>query len=421
MGKHYAVIGIAVLVAVVLLGNSVSAQEGALPWDDPTSGFNPTTTSTTDPAAGPAANSPTEKIEAVINTSGGSKDNGQVVGTTGNSTQQGFVNDFLNNTADKIKNAGGGSGWVWTWEKKWKIGADGKPVDVLEDWQKGNVNGENLTSPSPTVPTFPKVPSTSTAKTPEPASPDGPAIAGPSIPAGPATSNPATPGDPNAVAKADPNAPPTQIFGTPSTDPNDATTPTPPPTSVNIAPPLLGPADVRLSIQNPISNDEETFGANVYPTQAAAPYQPVQARLQKAVPEDTRVRIGLELSNAIDPDDVTLVIIDNEGQHPPVPTAAYPNFRHMFRIPDDQRYCARVLYKHPLSTDPDAKEIIRVTIPVYRLGFEHHTIDAHQDRAKTSKFPGQPGHFQSGDTNTSMYQNGANVDLSDLYAPPGQN
>lgn len=400
-----------------------------MPWEDPNSGFDGST-------GGSSASKPgTDKIEKVVNTSGGSKNDGKITSTTGTGGQQGFVNDFLDKTGEKIKNAGGGSGWVWTWEKKWKVGPDGKPMEVKEDWQKGNigVKTEPVPSPAPAAPTTPgsSGPSTPTTTAGKPATPAGGTSAAkpaavtpgssptkPSTPTGkttPTTTAKATPGTPGAGKPATP--------GAPSAPTTPATPATP---GVDPAPPLLPPAEVRLVIQNPITFEEEPFSNNVYPTVKNPPMRAVRSRLQKAVPEDTRVRIGLELSEDINPQDVVLTITDSEGQQPPVSPDSYQNYRHMFRIPDDNRYFARVLYKHPQSTDPTPQEVIKVIIPVYKMGFDSRTIDANQGRAGSAseRQAGATGATAStysrgtGSTNASDYADSSQADLSDLYSDP---
>ena len=370
---------IVILGAVLTVGAVVHA-DSPLPWEDPNSGFEAT-------EGGKTADS--DKIEAVINTSGGQKEDGPVTGSEGSADQKAFVDGFLNEKADKIKAAGGGTGWVYTWKKKWKIGPDGKPYEVVEKWHKGNIGGEadpkaepgatpGTTPTTPATPGTPKSPDGSTTTTTTAATPPAPGTS----PAAPPASGPgASPKDKPVPPKAVADMPAGTVVPKGPSGPTNADAPDMP-TTVAIAPPLLAPAEIMLTVQNPLTHNEEAFGTNVFPNMATPTYRPRYSKLSKAVPEDTRVKIALQLGSGINPDDVTLMITDSNGEQPPVAKAYYEQYRHLFRIPDNDRYCARVLYKHPHDPDPDPKEVLRLIIPVHALDFRNRTIDAYQSRVE---------------------------------------
>ena len=329
------------MVAVFLLAaGSAPAQPASdkLPWEDPQSGFG-TTTGTWTTGGGA-----TSTIETTVETSGGSKDDGTTVSDQGTDQQKGFVDGFLKDTSDKIKGAGGGSGWVWTWQKKWKIGPDGKPYEVNEDWQRGSINAS-----------MPNVPVSSDGKTPT-TGPDGKPTTG-TTPTGPATT-----------------AKPTTGPGPTTT----ATVPDSPPEGFDMAPPDLPDADVRLVIQNPVTQQESGYPNNVFPTLASPPLTTLACK-NPPVPEDTRVKLSLEFDPAkVQREDLTLTVTDNEGPAL-VPSEEIGSYRHIFRVPDmTPTYTAVVTYKHPMTGE--TKEIIKVAIPVYPLDFKSRTVEHEQRR-----------------------------------------
>ncbi len=208
-----------------------------------------------------------------------------------------------------------------------------------------------------------------------------------------------------------------------------------------MAPPKLPPAEVQLVIQNPVDQREKGYPKNVFPDQRL-PVSPLVDKNQP-VPEDTRVKITLDFNkDKIREEDLTLIVTDNEGDTI-VPKDEMRAYRHIFRVPDMQRYTARVNYKHPLTGQDE--EIIRVTIPVYPLDFKNRSIDADQRRtsnddpnpgtyagsgatgspgssrsqgsAAASSFAGG-GYDSSSSSDGGVIGQGSRADLSDLYSDP---
>lgn len=440
-----------VLVVLLLLATGQSWAEtqpapGSLPWENPNSGFDK-------PSSGGTGTGGTDKIETVINTSGGSKDDGKTTSNTGTDKQQGFVNDFLNNASEKIKNSGGGSGWVWTWQKKWTIGPDGKPAEVKEDWQRGEIGTNAKSSPAPTPgpsagPSSPAPSSPSSSSSPgKPSTPASPKTTPSSSPAAPK----AAPGGAKAVSAPSKAAPPSSSpTGKPAAPTTKATAPAAAPAGVEVAPPKLPPAEVQLVIQDPVDQVEKAYPKNVFPKESL-PVTPLVDKNQP-VPEDTRVKITLDFDKSkIREEDLTLIVTDNEGPTE-VPKDEMGNYRHIFRIPDLQRYTARVNYRHPITGSND--EIIRVTIPVHPLDFKNRTIESNQNRSAnddsspaaaqggtmsgSSGAAGSDGSQGGGARNTDSasartygggggdsatgdsYGTSGKTDLSDLYSDPSQ-
>ncbi|NLI78173.1 MAG: hypothetical protein GX442_17280 [Candidatus Riflebacteria bacterium] len=447
MTSHNRPTVVSVLVVLLLLAAGQGWAEtqpapGSLPWENPNSGFDK-------PSSGGSGSGGTDKIETVINTSGGSKDDGKTISNSGTDKQKGFVNDFLNNASEKIKNSGGGSGWVWTWQKKWTIGPDGKPAEVKEDWQKGEIGTNAKSSPAPT-PGPSSGPSSSSPSNPSSSSaPSSPA----SPKAGPSTSpsSPkATPSGTKAVSAPAKTSTPSTPTGKPAAPTTKATAPAPAPapTGVEVAPPKLPPAEVQLVIQDPVDQVEKAYPKNVFPKETL-PVTPLVDKNQP-VPEDTRVKITLDFDRSkIREEDLTLTVTDNEGDTE-VPKDEMGNYRHIFRIPDLQRYSARVNYRHPITGSND--EIIRVTIPVHPLDFKNRTIEANQNRSSNDDSSpaaaqggtltgsagtaggSQGGGARGGDSASARtygggggdsatgdsYGTAGKTDLSDLYSDPSQ-
>jgi len=368
--KFMVTVGVALFFLAGLTGWGQPAP-GTLPWENPNSGFDK-------PVTGGSSGG-TDKIETVIKTSGSTTDSGKTVSSTGSDKQQSFVNGFLNSAADKIKGSNGGSGWVWTWQKKWKIGPDGKPVEVKEEYQQGNIGttakpgqatGPGGGATAPSTPATPAAPVTT-------ANP-GATVANPTLPTGP--TGPASPGNtPAGVAVAPPKIPATTSTpGTPAgTSGKKAPTTSPATKGVEAAPQALPRPVVQLVIQNPVNQQEEPYSNNVYPKENL----PVTTKVgkNKPVPEDTRVKICLDFDESkIRREDLTLTVTDNEGETK-VSNDEMKNYRHIFRIPDLQKYYARVNYHHPLTGED--QEVIHVTIPVYPLDFKNRTIDFQQNRS----------------------------------------
>jgi hypothetical protein len=246
--------------------------------------------------------------------------------------------------------------------------------------------------------------------------PDGPA-AEPTTPSTPSSgdssgssSSTGTPGAPTTSGKpADGTAP---SGGDPSAPAAPGTPADKPLPGVDPAPTKLPEPDVRMVIQHPTDFTEDFFSTN---TDNEAP---VEYSLNKfKIPEDTRVKIALEISKDIDPSKVALVITDEEGKNPPVDSNKTKNYRHMFRVPSDDKYSAAVIIKEGGNT----KELMKVTIPVIKVDFDSRTIDDQRRKLGSEGLTNSSttSHSSSeGDFNHSTFGKSQQVDLSDMYSDP---
>ncbi len=246
--------------------------------------------------------------------------------------------------------------------------------------------------------------------------PDAPA-AEPSTPSTPSTdegsgssSSTSTPGSSSSSEKpADSGAPTGADPSTPGAPSTPADKPLP---GVDPAPTKLPEPDVRMVIQHPTDFTEEIFSTN------ADNDSPIEYSLNKfKIPEDTRVKIALEISKDVDPSKVALVVTDEEGKNPPVDSNKTKNYRHMFRVPSDDKYSAAIVIKENGNT----KELMKVTIPVIKVDFDSRTIDDQRRKigAENLTNSGTTSHSSSeGDFNHSTFGKSQQVDLSDLYSDP---
>lgn len=400
----------AFLLAAALFSAVPAHAEDPRPWESPGSGI--------DSGAAGTAGKP-EKIETIINTTGGTRSDGNQVSSSGTTEQQGFVNGFLNDAATKIKEAGGGSGWAWTWEKKWKIGPDGKPHEVKETWVEGNIGIESKSqtpaeAPAPTsapAPAPAAAPSASTA----PSGTAGTSAAAPS-------STPSTPSKPSSSSSSSSAATPAAL---PKPAPSTA------PKGIDAAPAKIAEPPVILTIFDPISQQECRYAAAINPSKPGR--VPVVASITRPIYEDTRVKIALDLGPGIDGNDLSVTIRDNEGDHV-FDRGSFPaNYRHIFRVPNQKDYSARVVYKHPVSKE--SQEIISVQIPVLKLSFANRTVETSGARTDDPDLTGRAGSSGAGEpSQTSATGWGASTgsarrdvsaggesqtyDMSDLYSDP---
>lgn len=411
---------VSLIIAVSLMAASPAPAADQKPWEKPaeTTGATPSGTSGHD------------KIETVIKTTGGTRSDGSQTSTSGTSSQQSYVDGFLNEAATKIKQAGGGSGWAWTWEKKWKVGPDGKPVEVKETWVDGTI-GTTVKPGAPAAPTAP-----TPAAAPAPAA--APTAAAPSTPA-PASPAPARPTpvpakSPTQTAAATPATPGTTSPSAPSAP--SAPDAAPAAKGIDVAPVRIAPPPVVLSIFDPVSQQESSFAAAVQPDKPVK--LPTVASISKPIYEDTRVKIALELGPGINRKNLSVTLRDNEGDHA-FDHGAFPeNYRHIFRVPNQTAYRAHVIYEHPVSGE--RQEIINVQIPVLKMSFANRTVEDSAHRtgdaaletggsSGASSRPGQsgssddlPGWGSSGSGSTrrddSSDTGRAALDLSDLYTDP---
>jgi len=367
---------------------------------------------TADPAISQGGTTGHDKIETVISTTGGTREDGTQVSTSGTSSQQSYVNRFLNDAATKIKEAGGGSGWAWSWEKKWKIGPDGKPHEVKETWADGNIGIQprpaETGSPAPSTP-----------------SPAAPAVVTPQAPA--TGKNPDSAAAKSTTMSAPQPSQPSQ--------PSRMVAP-PAPKGVDVAPVKIAPPPILLTIFDPVSQQENSFAAAVNPSRPGR--VPLVASISRPIYEDTRVKIALDLGPGINRNELNVIIRDNEGDHA-FDRGAFPeNYRHIFRVPNQKDYTASVIYEHPISKE--RQEIIHIQIPVLKMSFANRTVEDSVRRAndpdqppsgtgstsRSSREPATSGHGMIGwGASTGSVRNEASdgggratVDMSDLYTDP---
>ncbi|HNW35130.1 MAG TPA: hypothetical protein PKM25_09385 [Candidatus Ozemobacteraceae bacterium] len=409
--------------AAMLLVCSLAACPWSLPAEDQKPWEKPP-----DSTISPAGTTGHDKIETVIQTTGGTREDGAQVSTAGTSSQQSYVNGFLNDAATKIKEAGGGSGWAWSWEKKWKIGPDGKPHEVKETWVDGSIGLQSRPavtgSPAPSTP----VPAAATPQTPAPTGTSANA------------KNPATP--PSSPAQPVPTAAKTAAAATPqpaaSGQPSQPsqTAAIPAPKGVDVAPVKIAPPPILLTIFDPVSQQESSFAAAVNPSKPGR--VPLVASISRPIYEDTRVKMALDLGPGINRSELSVTIRDNEGDHA-FERGAFPeNYRHIFRVPNQHDYTAAVVYEHPISKE--RQEIIHVQIPVLKMSFANRTVEdstrrtddpesstsgsgstAASGRGATPSGRGTTGWGAStGSTRQELSNSGdrATIDMSDLYTDP---
>jgi hypothetical protein len=321
--------------------------------------------------------------------------------------------------------AGGGAGYQWSVKYKngkyvlsdsYNEAAFGtgdkrdKDPEPAKEISGGDDDSDTVVATKPE----PEAPATTPAPPEEPEKPAAPATK----PASPATSEP-------AVATKPDSTPPSK--GEPATSGASPATPTKTPEKpapgIDPAPTKLPEPAVRMVIQHPTDFSEEVFSSN------ADANEPVEYKLDKfKIPEDTRVKIALEISKEVDPKNISLVITDDEGERAPVDSSKLKNFRHLFRVPSDDKYSAAVILDDKSSPGSGKKQLMKVRIPVVKVDFDSRTIDEQRQRrgsgdstsgTTTSSSPGTT--YSSSDSNYthSSFGKPQQVDLSDLYSEPG--
>ncbi|HNX74532.1 MAG TPA: hypothetical protein PLM07_07010 [Candidatus Rifleibacterium sp.] len=316
--------------------------------------------------------------------------------------------------------AGGAAGYQWSVKFK-----NGKYV-LSDSYNEAEFNTGKKKEPAPVAPPAAPVDENTgddqetaeTAKTPAP-EPTEPAVA-----ANPdATTQPAatTPAGTDKPAAGEPQKTPGQTTAA-ATKPATAVKPAEPEkpkTGVDPAPAKLPPPSVRMVIQHPTEFSEEVFAGNTT-SESTANY-----RLDKfKIPEDTRIKISVEVGDDVRPEDVSMVVTDDQGDSAPVSAARLKNYRHMFRVPSDDQYSASVFVTDTKTPGNQQKKILQVMIPVSKVDFESRTID----NQRGSKAGSATNNMSSGDTSSSASsQNNVDhsgfgqpqqVDLSDLYSDP---
>lgn len=316
--------------------------------------------------------------------------------------------------------AGGGAGYQWSVKFK-----DGKYV-LSDSYNEAEFNTGDKKDKGSSEPAKPSQPSTP-AKTGQ--SGDNKAVAtkpdatpdsdsSDAAPAQPANSNPSG----TQVANVPKDSSPSTTGSTPSG--NDSGTPAkvdgnkPATPGIDPAPPNLPPPAVKLVIQHPTDFSEEIFSSNA-DAETATDFQ-----LEKfKIPEDTRIKIAVEVSKDISPEDVSLVITDDEGERTPVTSVKMKNYRHMFRVPSDDKYSASVFINDKTKPGSYKKKLMQVKIPVTKVDFESRTID-NQRGSKDGSNDSSAGlsssntssSGSSGNFSHSTQSQAQQVDLSDLYS-----
>jgi hypothetical protein len=125
---------------------------------------------------------------------------------------------------------------------------------------------------------------------------------------------------------------------------------------------------VRLIIQHPIEQLEEAFSCN------ADPEEQIELSLDEfTIPEDTRVRMSIEIGDEVNPDDIFMVITDDEGDTDFIPASHFANYRHMFRIPSLDEYFVKIFVKDH-SNYGELVQVMRVAVPVTKVDFDSRSI-----------------------------------------------
>lgn len=255
---------------------------------------------------------------------------------------------------------------------------------------------DSTDNPAPTQ--VAKVPGTQTSSTP-----------------GKSTSSPTEPGSSSTSS----NANPAKDGSSPTCKPGEDCSGTSASPGVDPAPANLPPPAVRLVIQHPTDFSEEVFSSNTDKDDSSS-YD-----LEKfKIPEDTRVKIAVEVSEDVDPEDVTLVIVDEEGERSPVTASKMGNYRHMFRVPSDGNYSANVYVTDKEKPGNPQKKLMQVKIPVTKVDFESRTIDNQRgtkssDGSSSSSMSSTSSSGSAGNFKHSGQSQSQQVDLSDLYSEPG--
>lgn len=319
--------------------------------------------------------------------------------------------------------AGGGAGYQWSVKFK-----DGKYVlsdsyneaefNTGDKKEKGSSNPAKPSQPSTPAKTGQNNDNKAVATKPDVA-PDGSATN--AAPAQPATTNPSS----TQVASIPKGSSPSSTGGTPSADTTgapakvDGNKPATP--GIDPAPPNLPPPAVKLVIQHPTDFSEEIFSSNA-DAETTTDFQ-----LQKfKIPEDTRIKIAVEVSKDVSPEDVSLVITDDEGERAPVTSVKMKNYRHMFRVPSDDKYSASVFINDKTRPGSYRKKLMQVKIPVTKVDFESRTIDnqrgskdGNSDSSAGLSSSNTSSSGNSGTFSHSTQSQSQQVDLSDLYSDAG--
>ncbi len=337
------------------------------------------------------------------------------------------VNSSINRMKDEMVSkagptstgfAGGAAGYQWSVKFK-----DGKYV-LSDSYNEAEFNtGKKKEVAEPAPPPAPAEPepvagdddSDSEVVSTPPAEPAEPTTTA----AAPPETTPATTG-PTDTTSTPTDSKPAAAPITTATKPATPEEPAKPLTGVDPAPVKLPPPSIRMVIQHPTDFSEEVFASNAS-SETTANY-----RLDKfKIPEDTRIKIAVEVGEDVNPEDVSMVVTDDQGDSAPVSAAKLKNYRHMFRVPSEDQYSASVYVNNRKTPGGQQKKILQVAIPVGKVDFESRTID----NQRGSKSGSGTGNMSSSDTSSSGGNESVNhssfgkpqaVDLSDLYSDPSK-
>lgn len=335
------------------------------------------------------------------------------------------VNSSINRMKDEMVSkagptstgfAGGSAGYQWSVKFK-----DGKYVlsDSYNEAEFNTGKKKEVEAPAPvTAPAEPEEVASGDDSDSEAAPAAEPSTEPTTTAAAPSESTPATKSPATTPATPAESKPATTPTTTTATKPATPEEPAKPLTGVDPAPVKLPPPSIRMVIQHPTDFSEEVFASNAN-SESTANY-----RLDKfKIPEDTRIKIAVEVGEDVNPEDVSMVVTDDQGDSSPVSAAKLKNYRHMFRVPSEDKYSASVYVNNRKTPGGQQKKILQVAIPVGKVDFESRTID----NQRSSKGGSGSGNMSSSDTSSSGGNDSVNhssfgkpqaVDLSDLYSEP---
>lgn len=337
-----------------------------------------------------------DRIEKVIKTEGGTFDNGTKVSTSGNEKDKSFVEGFLNKVSNKVTGVNG-SAWATSWTKSWTVGPDGKATEVKETYQKGtlDLSGQNSAKPS------------SSSSSPSSSSPSsGPSTSGTS-PSSPSSGPSVSPGTPTTVATTPPSTGgPSGTPGTPGTPGTKTSGPKAPGTPGTTGKPGIDPAPPKIPDVPPsklitlILEDQKSNKEQPFPS-----VEDGMVRRANPIPEDVRARFMLEFGPGINPEDVSVSLIDDSGTFD-FPKGEFPSpYYHIFRRPSMDKYYAKIFHTDPATQKVSEK--LRVDIPVYAMDARNRTVDYDQKR-------------QSGDKDSSSSHSSPNYGNSGSHHPSSE-
>jgi hypothetical protein len=330
-----------------------------------------------------------DRIEKVTKTEGGVYKDGKLISSQGSEKDKGFVEGFLNGVSNKVTGVTG-SAWATSWSAKYKM-VNGKWVLEEETFHKGSIKlgGEN--DPKPTSSSGPTGPSSGPSASSVPSS-SSPSSGSPSTPSGSSATGPKVAGTPSSSPGKSAGPTGTTPSGTTTTGPA-----TPPPTGFNPAPPKI-PDTLPAKVLTLVLEDQKT--------NKEQPFTSIENGIQtvsKPIPEDVRTRFMLELGPGLKPEDISVTLVDDSGAIE-FPEGKFPMpYHHIFRIPSDDRYFAKVFHTDPTTNKKEEK--LHVTIPVYKMDVFNKIIDTHQNRT-----PNTSAHYSSsssGNTGQGSFSSGS--------------